>query len=216
MFMHRRCGWRTPASAAGRVMPWPGSTPRSDATPGAVLSPAAAGKSWSGSHTIHRGSEPGPSCRPGAHRIRGRDAGQIQMRRGLRLRQRDSARARRRVRLARLPGTCPAAPAAVDEQAADGIWHAVQGRTYGRQAPERLPLFLILKADLEHHAPAVRMPRPVDSAVGQRRLDQCRVVLLPATGKPRTRRAVPRSTTIQPLRTWYVFLWLRNGRSPAR
>src|SRR5580704_3312664 len=100
------------------------------------------------------------------------------MRRGLRLRQRDSARARRRLRPARLAGTCPAAPATVDEQAVDGIWHAVQGRTHGRQAAKCLPSFLIVKADLEHYAPAVRMPRPVDSAIRQRRLDQCRVVLL--------------------------------------
>ncbi len=100
------------------------------------------------------------------------------MRCGLRLRQRDSARARCRLRHARLPGTCPAAPATVDEQAVDRIWHAVQGRAYGWQAAERLPPFLILKADLEHHAPAARMPRPVDSAIRQRRLDQRRVVLL--------------------------------------
>src|ERR1017187_5790580 len=117
-------------------------------------------------------------CRPCAHRIQRRNASEIQMRRGLRLRLRDGARARRRLRLARLPGTCPAAPPAVDEQAADGIWHAIQGRTYGRQAAKRLPPLLILEADLEGHAPAVRVPRPVDSAIGQCRLAQGRVVLL--------------------------------------
>src|ERR1039457_1383065 len=95
------------------------------------------------------------------------NASEIQMRHGLRLRLRDSARARHRLRLARLPRPCPAAPAAVDEQAADGIWHAVQGRTYGRQAAKRLPPFLILEADLEGHAPAVPVPRPVDTAIRQ-------------------------------------------------
>jgi hypothetical protein len=36
----------------------------------------------------------------------------------------------------------------------------------------------VVETDLEYHAPAVRMPRPVDSAIGQRRLDQRRIVLL--------------------------------------
>ena len=131
-----------------------------------------------GSPATHGGSGPGRSCCPGAHRIRRRNAREVEMRRGLRRGQRDRARARRRLRLAWLAVTRPAAPAAVDEQAVNGIWHAVQGRTHGWQAAERLPPFLIVKADLEHHAPAVRMPRPVDGAVRQRGLDQCRVVLL--------------------------------------
>ena len=76
------------------------------------------------------------------------------------------------------PGGCPATAPAVDEQAPDGIRHAVQGRTHGRKAAEHLPPFLIFEADLERHAPAVRMPGPIDGAVGQRRLDQRRVVLL--------------------------------------
>ena len=125
-----------------------------------------------------RGTETGPSCCPGAHRVRRGNAGEIQIRRGLRLRERDGARARGRLRLTWLPVACSAAPAAVDEQAVDGIWYPVQGRAYGRQAAKRLPLFLIVETDLEDHAPAVRVPRPVDRAIRQRRLDQGRVVLL--------------------------------------
>ena len=87
------------------------------------------------------------------------------MGRGAGLGQRDSARARRRLWLARLAVPCSAAPAAVDKQAVDGIWHAVQGRSHGRQAAECLPPFLIVEADLEHNAPAARMPCPVDGAL---------------------------------------------------
>jgi hypothetical protein len=87
------------------------------------------------------------------------------MRHRLRLRQRDGARVRRRLRLARLAVPRSAAPAALDKQAVNGIRHAVQGCADGRQAAEPLPSLLIVKADLEHHAPAVRMPRPVDSAL---------------------------------------------------
>src|SRR5580704_1805191 len=137
------------------------------------------------------------------------------MRRGLRLGQRDSARARCRLRLARLAGTCPAAPAAVDEQAVDGIWHAVQGRTYGRQAEECLPPFLIFEADLEHHAPAVRMPRPVGGAIRQRRLDQCRVVpLLPSESRELAVQDLDRPP-FSHCGDGTSCAWIRNGRKPG-
>ena len=127
------------------------------------------------------------------------------MRGGAGLGQRDSARARRGLWLARLAVPCPAAPAAVDEQAVDGIWHAVQSRAHGWQAAERLPPFPIVEADLEHNAPAASRPCPVDSTlVSTPSISASSAV--PATGKPRTRRAVPGSTTIQPLRRWYVLL----------
>ncbi len=192
------------------LKPWPGRTPRLDVTLGAVLLqlPGSHGRTT----YLHGGSGPGPSCRPSAHRIQRRNAGEIQMWRSLRLGQRDSARARRRLRLARLAGTCSAASAAVDEQAVDGIRHAVQGRTYGRQAAEPLPPFLILKADLEHHAPVVRMPRPVDSAVRQRRLDQCRVVLLLP---PESRELSVQDLDRPPFNHCgdsTSFSWIRNGR----
>ena len=128
------------------------------------------------------------------------------MRRGAGLGQRDSARARRRPGLAWLAVPCSAAPAAVDEQAVDGIWHAVQSRAHGRQAAERLPPFLIVEADLEQKCPSGphAMPRRRRHWSALPRSVQSRAV--PATGKPRTRRAVPRSTTIQPLWRWYVLL----------
>ena len=121
---------------------------------------------------------PYASAVPDAGRIQLRGADEVQLQHRLRLRQRDRVRGRRRFRPARLPVTCRAAPTAVDEQAVNGIRHGVQGRAYGRQAAEPLPLLLGAEADLKHHAPAVRMPRPVDGAIGQRGFDQCIVVLL--------------------------------------
>jgi hypothetical protein len=77
-----------------------------------------------------------------------------------------------------------AAAAGVDEQAVDRIRDRIQGRAHDRQAAERLPLLLGLEEHLEHHTPPVRMPRPVADPVGQRRLDEGRVMLfLPPEGR---------------------------------
>ena len=94
-----------------------------------------------------------------------------------------AAGARRGRRPARLPGTRPAAATAVDEQAVDGIRDGIQRRAHDGQATERSPIFGV-EEHLEHHAPPVRMPRPVADPVGQCRLDQGRVMLfLPPEGR---------------------------------
>jgi hypothetical protein len=41
-----------------------------------------------------------------------------------------------------------------------------------RQRTERLPVLFGVEEHLEHHAPAIRMPRSVADPVGQRRLDE--------------------------------------------
>ena len=93
------------------------------------------------------------------------------------------SRGRRGLRPARLPVTCPAAAAGVDEQAVDRIRDRIQGRAHDRQAAERLPLLFGLEEHLEDDTPPVRMPRPVADPVGQRRLDEGRVMLfLPPEG----------------------------------
>jgi len=98
--------------------------------------------------------------------------------------QRKSTRTRRGLRPARLPGTCPAATAAVDEQPVYRIRDSVQGRPHNRQTAERFPLLLGVEEHLEHYAPPVRMPRPVSDPVGQRSLDEGRVMLfLPPKGR---------------------------------
>ena len=104
------------------------------------------------------------------------------MRRGTGLGQRDSARARRRLWLARLAVPCSAAPAAVDEQAVDGIWHAVQGRAHGRRrrvptVPHRRSRSRTRRPSGPHAMPRRRrhwsaLPRSVQSRA------------VPATGKP--------------------------------
>jgi hypothetical protein len=125
-------------------------------------------------------------CRGGPDVRSGRPGGsrQIQIRFVCRPGQRNSSRARRGLRPTRLPGPCPAATAAVDEQAIDRIRDRVQGRPHDRQAAERLPLLVGIEEHLEYHAPPVRMPRPVADPVGQRCLDEGRVMLfLPPEGR---------------------------------
>ena len=119
--------------------------------------------------------------RPGGRRG---DSRQIQIRLVRGPGQRNGSRARSGLRPARLPGTCPAAATAVDEQAVDGIRDGIQRRAHDGQAAERFPPVFGVEEHLEHHAPPVRMPRPVADPVGQCRLDQGRVMLfLPPEGR---------------------------------
>ena len=65
----------------------------------------------------------------------------------------------------------------------DGIRDGIQGRPHDRQGAERFPLLFGVEEHLENHAPPVRMPRSVADPVGQRRLDEGRVMLfLPPEG----------------------------------
>jgi hypothetical protein len=119
-----------------------------------------------------------PARRWGVLRPGRRNTSEIQVRLGFGLGQGNGAGAGRGLRLARRAPTCPSAAAAVDEQTVDRVWDSVQGRAHEGQIAERLPLFLGSELHLEHHAPLVRMPRSVGSAIRQRCLDQGRVMLL--------------------------------------
>src|SRR6266508_4043201 len=106
---------------------------------------------------------------------------------GLGLRELDRAGAGEGLRPAARGRARPAAAPAVDEQAVDRVWDGVQGGTDAGEVAIGLPLLVPLEGDLEHDAPAVLVPHPVDGAVGDRRLDQRRAVrVLPGARRERS------------------------------
>ena len=121
--------------------------------------PAQAGRRLAGDRCNALPSPAGCPQRPA--RRRPPDSGTVRPRAG----QRNSPRARRGPGPAWLPGTCPTAATAVDKQAIDRIRDGIQGCPHDGKAAERLPLLFGTEEHLEHHAPPVRMPRPVADPV---------------------------------------------------
>jgi len=111
------------------------------------------------------------------------ERGHVHYRLVLGLGQRHRAGARRGSRPAGLARRRSSAPAAIDQQAVEGIGNRVQGRSHDRELAERLPLGRGLEADLEGNAPAIGVPGPIECAVRQRCLDQFGVIrVLPMKG----------------------------------
>ncbi len=113
--------------------------------------------------------------------------GQPQCRFLLWRRQRPAAGHWQRPWMSRHPGSRTAAAARIHEQSAFRIRHRVEGGGHRGQVPEAISCLLRRELDLQRHAPAMDVPRPLLGAVGQRGLGQTVAV----STLPRARREGP-------------------------